>query len=347
MSGIGLTAEQIEAIYNGLSGKMPVRRVGESIDIANAILFLASDEASFVTGVNFSTLVTQDPPDQYNISGFPFDIVPNIIHYVLFNVSEIEFAHFIGILSVLRNQRPDRIYIHSDNHELRGDHWRRVLAIARLTGTELTVRTIDRPTEVFGRNLSAEYGLWHAADITRIQVLREFGGVYLDRDVYVIKNFSEFYKYEMTIDFQSDNTLGSQVLIATKNARFLPQYYATYREYNPANWYYDAGIRPVYEVINKQPHIIHRMDGQFGCRPSICAYLYTEDNTDWKYSDYYSTHLLIRGEEISQMSINWCLGRKTPAVYRFNETIVESLNNTFGSMARDVLDFELQILNNV
>ncbi|CAG2106111.1 unnamed protein product [Medioppia subpectinata] len=53
MSGIGLTAEQIEAIYNGLSGKMPVRRVGQPIDIANAVLFLASDEASFVTGVHF------------------------------------------------------------------------------------------------------------------------------------------------------------------------------------------------------------------------------------------------------------------------------------------------------
>ncbi|CAG2103018.1 unnamed protein product [Medioppia subpectinata] len=239
---------------------------------------------------------------------------------------EIHFAHFISILSVLKNQRPDRIYIHCDCHELRGDRWRRVVAIARLTGTELTVRTIDRPTEVFGHKLSAKNNLWHAADVTRIQVLREFGGVYLDRDVYVIKSFNPFYKYEMTVDFENENLLCNQILIAHKNARFLSQYYETYREYNPSKWYYNAGERPVFEVINKQPHIIHRMDGQFGCRPSICPYLYTEANKDWKTSGYYSIHFLIRGDELS--FVGWCLGGKTPAVYRFNETIVESLSNT-------------------
>ena len=31
----------------------PLGRVGQSIDIANAILFLASDECSWVTGMNF------------------------------------------------------------------------------------------------------------------------------------------------------------------------------------------------------------------------------------------------------------------------------------------------------
>ncbi|CAG2105059.1 unnamed protein product [Medioppia subpectinata] len=50
---VGLTKEQSEARYSESGNKYPVGRVGESIDIANAILFLASDEASFVTGVNF------------------------------------------------------------------------------------------------------------------------------------------------------------------------------------------------------------------------------------------------------------------------------------------------------
>ncbi|CAG2105057.1 unnamed protein product, partial [Medioppia subpectinata] len=53
LQAVGLTKEQSEGFYSRLSGKYPIGRVGESIDIANAILFLASDEASFVTGVNF------------------------------------------------------------------------------------------------------------------------------------------------------------------------------------------------------------------------------------------------------------------------------------------------------
>ncbi|CAG2114338.1 unnamed protein product, partial [Medioppia subpectinata] len=50
---LGSTKEQLEARYNEFEDKYPVGRVGESIDIANAILFLVSDEASFVTGINF------------------------------------------------------------------------------------------------------------------------------------------------------------------------------------------------------------------------------------------------------------------------------------------------------
>lgn len=39
-----------EKILDGMKGQTPLRRLGEPRDIANAYLFLASDEASFITG---------------------------------------------------------------------------------------------------------------------------------------------------------------------------------------------------------------------------------------------------------------------------------------------------------
>ena len=39
-----------EKILDGMKGRTPLRRLGEPRDIANAYLFLASDEANFITG---------------------------------------------------------------------------------------------------------------------------------------------------------------------------------------------------------------------------------------------------------------------------------------------------------
>uniref|UniRef100_UPI00112504BA SDR family NAD(P)-dependent oxidoreductase n=1 Tax=Salmonella enterica TaxID=28901 RepID=UPI00112504BA len=43
--------EQAEDVKNELTAQIPLGRVGKPEEIANAVLFLASDEASFVNGV--------------------------------------------------------------------------------------------------------------------------------------------------------------------------------------------------------------------------------------------------------------------------------------------------------
>jgi len=41
-----------EKILEGMTARTPLRRLGETLDIANAYLFLASDEASYITGTH-------------------------------------------------------------------------------------------------------------------------------------------------------------------------------------------------------------------------------------------------------------------------------------------------------
>ncbi len=48
----GATPEQIEAVRAALGGAVPMKRLGEPDEVARAVLFLASSEASFINGVD-------------------------------------------------------------------------------------------------------------------------------------------------------------------------------------------------------------------------------------------------------------------------------------------------------
>ncbi len=50
----GMTEEQIEGFKAGISERVPMRRIGRPQEIANAVAFLASDDASYITGVELN-----------------------------------------------------------------------------------------------------------------------------------------------------------------------------------------------------------------------------------------------------------------------------------------------------
>ena len=275
-----------------------------------------------------------------NETGLPFDIVPNIVHYVLFGTTNVTFAHFISILSVLKNQRPEVIYIHCDCHHLTGDYWHRVRRMAYETNTTLIVRYVEKPREVFGQKLSKKYLNWHSSDLTRIGVLSLFGGIYLDTDVYVTQPLNEFLKFEMTLDWDRHKSLEPQTIIAHKNARFLKLWLDSYRFYDPNQWVYNVEHLPTDLILRNRPELIHRVYGKFGpWGPTVCPLLYSSYYEDWN-NKFYAFHLYMRGNQITEQHKDWCFRGKVPNVTEFDERIVWSLDVTFGEMVRILLHFE-------
>lgn len=276
-----------------------------------------------------------------NITGWPTIIVPDIVHYILFEQHFISYSNMLSLLSVVRIHRPELIYIHCDCDEINQDdnNWIRVLRAVNETNRSLIhIRRIAKPTEINGMKIRKDYANFHASDITRFRLLSEFGGIYVDNDIFVVQPLHQFRKFEFTLNWDEDQYMGSQVLIGHKDARFLKAVLETYNQaYDTNRWYFNAGELPTKGILEKYPHLVHRMKVKFGVdAPVACKYFYIEYHPDWR-TEYYTFHMLMRGDTIQHKE--WCFGSNDhPIKYAaVNDDLIKSLSNTFGEMARQVL----------
>jgi hypothetical protein len=184
------------------------------------------------------------------------------------------------------------------------------------------------PTSIFGQKLREEWLPWHAGDITRIRVLMQYGGIFLDNDSYIVRSLDVFRKYEMTIGITDRDYLGTQVLIAHKDARFLKLWLETYRVYHPEDWYMNAGEKPMREILVYKPEIVHTVQSLLGVH-GLGERLYSwESWNTWR--KYYSIHLVIR---FRSYYIPWWNYLMLPTI---DEKTVCEYKKPFGEMAREV-----------
>ena len=279
----------------------------------------------------------QDPAVRINFENFdnkrerrvndadPF-IVPNIVHLVYLEATKLRFHQMMCIYSIYLNQKPDMIIIHCDNCSLHGYYWEQIVSKVGLRNT-IKLNQLDGRRKIF--NQLGNFVINHRSDFWRIMILMEFGGIFLDNDVFLVRSLDKFRKYEMTVGFEQEAKflMGNQVLIANRNARFLKAWSDTYRtHYLPTHWYTNAGDIPG-RILKAHPYLAHFVTGKLGV--SIWTYrIYLSDWSAWK--KMYTLHLLINHRHYLDKA-NYA------KVKEFDEINVFKLNNTFGKMARNVL----------
>lgn len=77
------------------------------------------------------------------------------------------------------------------------------------------------------------------SDYARLKVLLEYGGIYLDTDVEVIKSFDNLLNYDAFMGFESDKRVGSGTIGAKQNAQIIKDFIKVYDE---RSFYKEAGI---------------------------------------------------------------------------------------------------------
>ncbi|XP_077561086.1 uncharacterized protein LOC144175896 [Haemaphysalis longicornis] len=252
-----------------------------------------------------------------NVTGFKHVIVPNVVHFVRLGNASLTFVEAVCIRAAWIQQRPVSLVVHCDSCDestRSSPHWPLVSAIPGLR-----LETIKRPRYVFGKRLSSIY---HASDIARLRILRKYGGIFLDGDSYLVRSLDPFRHFEMALGWYPNQALGTQVLVAHKNARFLKLWYNSYRYYRAELWYWNAGRLPTEMILVPHPHLVHRVPYDFGVH-NVAHLLYGVCKPDWRR--YFAIHLLFRHREYLVASDT------------FGPLTVSSVgryNRTFGQMAR-------------
>jgi hypothetical protein len=93
--------------------------------------------------------------DMFDFEGFDNQtgsdrlIVPNIVHLIYLNSTEIKFYQAINIYSIFLNQKPEKIFIHCDNCSFSGHYWKQINSIKELSEV-LKINQIPVKDKIFG-----------------------------------------------------------------------------------------------------------------------------------------------------------------------------------------------------
>lgn len=176
------------------------------------IIILVTSLLLFSTIALYTNLIFQNNFENYdNLKPFRYRTIPNIVHYILFDQYEINFVTYLSILSSIKNQKPEFLFMHTNLEKLNGRYWNKILNL-NTTKTVIEIKYLARPSHVYGQELSS---VFHASDVARIIVLQRWGGIYLDYDVLILKNLESFMYYEMVVGWPEKEYMGTQVKTRT------------------------------------------------------------------------------------------------------------------------------------
>ena len=171
------------------------------------ILVLFSVVCSFLGNVRFQNMFSylHVPTLELQLEMKNFS-VPNKVHYVWYADKDTTFTfqQYLSVLSVHKFQKPEGIYFHT-NKAPSGEYWEETLEIP-----EFKVIHSERPEKIFDVQMKKAAFETSDSDISRVKILIEEGGIYLDTDVWVLKSLDPLRKY-----------CAGSIVLANKNSAFL------------------------------------------------------------------------------------------------------------------------------
>ncbi|XP_025085372.1 uncharacterized protein LOC112558868 [Pomacea canaliculata] len=181
--------------------------------------------------------------------------VPRLVHYVWFTRHTLPLYTFVSVLSAVHHIRPCLVLFHGD-HLPEGPYWH---ALLQLVPNIVHVRS-EKPSEIFGHVINV---VEHSADVKRLQVLLEYGGVYLDADSVVLKSLDHTRIYPVVMGTEVIGwSFCNGMMLSEKNSTFLQLWLATYVDFDDSQWAQHS-TRVPYLLYLQKPDLVHVIDSFF------------------------------------------------------------------------------------
>jgi mannosyltransferase OCH1-like enzyme len=148
----------------------------------------------------------------------------------------------------------------------------------------------------------------------------EYGGIYTDLDVIVLKSFDPLLKYNTTLGYETGNGspdgLCNGVIISRPHAKFLEIWYHEYKNFRDSQWGVHSVLLPA-KLAKIYPSLIHTEQTTLH-RPNWMELnkLY-KDGAIYDWSQNYAVHLWYRFHKVDH-----------------NPEDIKTINTTMGEMFR-------------
>lgn len=151
--------------------------------------------------------------------------IPKVVHYIYLSkggskLKPWSLVHHVCVASAARRINPDRIIVHCDQ-EPEGPWW-------KLTRDLVEIRLVTAPTSIYGNPLLNPA---HKADVLRLGILHEEGGIYLDIDVLVHRDFDDLLDHELVMGAEGENAVhgvANSVMASAPGSRFIARWQKEY-----------------------------------------------------------------------------------------------------------------------
>lgn len=156
-------------------------------------------------------------------------MIPKNIHFINIGVRPFHFVHLLAILTAYKVNKDYKIYIHLTD-EPTGQWWAKAKKYC-------TIKYIDRINSVFDNPIGNPA---HMADVLRLKILSEMGGIYLDLDVVCINPFQKLLKNNFVMGLEPGSGLCNAVILSDSKSSFLKKWRDSYKTFDTNKWNYHS-----------------------------------------------------------------------------------------------------------